>query len=457
MRADGFPVFPKSFVFGAAAAAYQIEGSPDADGKGPSIWDVFTHTRGKVKTGETGDTACDHYRRYAEDVELMGAMGLSAYRGSISWPRIYPSGRGPVNRNGLDFYERLTDALLARGIDPYYTLFHWDLPDALQREYRGFRRREVSGYFADYVETVVRALGDRVGHWITLNEPFVYASLGSLLGTNAPGEKSMKGFMATLHHQLLGHGLALERIRAVSPGAEVGITLSLSPVYPATARRRDAGAAVLGDQIRNHLTLMPVMEGRYPPEVMRRLRLFATEIRPGDMEVISAKTDFIGINNYTRTFAERAYSVPFLGIRLDGADVIEGESDRDGVRRTAMGWEVYPESLYECISLLKERYGNPPMYVTENGAAFADVPRDGRIRDPKRIDFLRDYLERVSRAIGEGADVRGYFVWTFMDNFEWAEGFSKRFGIVHVDFETGERTIKDSGFWYRDLIRETRR
>ena len=445
------PIFPRDFVFGAATSAYQIEGGWSADGNGPSIWDEFTRRKGSIKTGENGDVACDHYRLWEQDIHIMKELGLRAYRGSISWPRVMPEGRGRVNQSGLDFYSRLTDGLLDAGIEPYYTLFHWDLPLALQRR-GGFRNRDMASYFADFSETVARSLGDRVHRWITVNEPWEFAFFGHFLGTHAPGISRPWAFFSVVHNMLRAHGAAVERIRALFPRSEIGITLSFTPIFPATDSRRDAWSARMANEFMNAITLSPILKGKYPDLLWRRARVLFPRIGQDDMALISSQVSFIGINYYSRERAMHRWFVPFLHTWVTGKDSGVGESVVDGVQRTAMGWEVWPEGFNHILGIIRNEYGNPPVYITENGAAFTDAVTDGKVHDEKRIAFLRENLIALRRAMDEGSDIRGYFVWSLMDNFEWAEGTRPRFGIVHVDFRTLERTIKDSGWWYRDLI-----
>lgn len=448
-----YPKFPAGFILGASTAAYQIEGSPDADGKGPSIWDEFAHRAGRIRGGDTGDVACDHYRLYREDVALMRSLGLGAYRFSISWPRIFPEGEGAVNERGLDFYERLVDLLLEGGVEPFPTLFHWDLPLALQRKYGGFADRRTSELLADYSEAVARRLGDRVKRWITVNEPFEFSCFGHALGSHAPGLRSPAAYFRTMHHLLLGQGLALERIKAACPGAQAGPALSITPIHPRGASERDRRAAELANQLLNRITLDPIFKGRYPEPLWSKVRLLRPRVLEGDMATISRKPDFIGINNYQREFAHHAWYVPLLHLDLSGKDIAERAYVEDGVQHTSMGWEVYPDAIYESLMLLKNDYGNPPVYITENGAAFDDeIAGDGHVPDGLRIDYLAAYMARVADAAREGADVRGYFAWSLMDNFEWAAGRSKRFGLVYVDYPSQRRIIKDSGYWYRDMI-----
>ena len=454
------PPFPPGFLFGAATSAYQIEGGHDADGKGPSVWDRFTRRPGRVHRAHTGDVACDTYHDFRADVDIMRRLGLGAYRFSISWPRVLPRGRGAVNEPGLDYYDRLVDALLDANIVPFVTLFHWDMPQALQDEMGGFAGRDCAAHFADYAEVVAGRLGDRVGHWITLNEPWVYATLGHLRGLHAPGRANPWVFLRVVHHQLLGHGLAAERLRARHAATQVGLSLNLSPIYPATDSEGDRAAARLADQAVNRLFLDPLIRGRYPEPLWSRLRLFRSPIAPGDMVTIAAPLDFVGVNYYTRARVRRAWYVPFLGLWPEGFPVgmgsatPEAEGRESGRRYSEMGWEVYPAGLFEMLWRLKTEYGNPPVYVTENGAAYPDtLTADGRVHDEARRDYLEQHLSVIAAAARAGVDARGYFVWSLMDNFEWTYGYDRRFGLVYVDFATQRRVIKDSGLWYREFIR----
>jgi beta-glucosidase len=449
-----FPQFPEGFVFGVSTAAYQIEGAPSEDGKGPSIWDDFAHRKGKIRGGVTGDLACDHYHRYSEDVTIMKALGLNAYRFSISWPRVIPEGEGKVNEKGLDFYSKLTDRLLENGITPFPTLFHWDLPLELQKKYGGFVNRRTAELFADYSEMIVRRLGDRIKNWITVNEPFEFSCFGHALGTHAPGYHNIFLYFKVLHNVLLGHGLALERIKGIRPEASVGAALSLTPIHPASGSEEDGRAAALANQLLNDITLQPMFNGSYPEPLWSKVRLLRPSVREGDMRVISRPVDFVGINNYQREFATYKWFVPVLHMDLSGKDIAEHAYVKDGVQHTSMGWEVYPNAIYESLMIVKNSYGNPPVFITENGAAFDDaVSTDGRIHDGLRIDYLSSYLSRVSAAAKEGSNVRGYFAWSLMDNFEWAAGYSKRFGLVYIDYPSQRRIVKDSGYWYSDLIK----
>lgn len=443
------------FFYGTATAAYQIEGAAAQDGRGQSVWDAFSHSPGKIKPGHNGDVACDHYNRSSEDIRLMREIGVNAYRFSVAWPRILPEGRGPVNQAGVDFYSRLIDELLEAGITPFLTMFHWDLPLVLQKEYGGFAHRRSVQDFGEYAELLVQRFGDRVKHWITLNEPWVYAIVGNLLGVHAPGKKNPWTAIKTLHNLLLAHGEAVQRVRTFSRDSEVGITLNLMPVVPDSDRRRDIAAAAVADQFVNALLLDPILKGRYPEELWKRLSLIRPKVKSGDMDLIHAPIDFLGINNYTRERARYRLFVPLLHLGMTGLEVPPAEFVKDGVQHTSMGWEVYPEGLYEMLSRIRDEYGNKPVYITENGAAFEDDLVDGAVHDTKRIEFLEAYTAQVERAVRDGCDVRGYFVWTLLDNFEWAEGYDKRFGLVYVDYRNGQkRVMKDSGLWYRDYTKK---
>ena len=450
-------IFPPDFVFGTATAAYQIEGAVNEDGRGPSIWDEFAHRRGKIFRGQNGDVACDHYHRYPEDVALMRELGVNAYRMSLSWSRILPAGTGEVNRAGLDHYRRELDALLEAGITPYVTLFHWDLPLALHRRYGGFQHRQAAHDFADYAAVVARELGDRIEHFITLNEPWEHCVMGHFLGEHAPGYKRPWTYWKVMHNQLLAHAMGMERIRELRPNASVGITSSHTPAHPASDRSADHRAAAVANEFLNFITLDPLLKGHYPEDLSRRLRLFAPKIEAGDMQRISATVDFVGVNNYQREFARHSFLVPFLNAWIiGGTQGAERDFVRDGVQYTSMGWEVYPQSIYEVLKWLQDDYGNPRVMITENGAAFEDEVVDGAVHDPKRIAYLEGYLGQVRRAMDEGADIGGYFVWTLIDNFEWAAGYAKRFGLIHVDHQTQQRIVKSSGRWYAELIRRSR-
>lgn len=421
--------FPEGFIWGAATASYQIEGAATADGRGESIWDRFTHTPGRVRNGDTGDVACDHYHRFREDVALMASLGLRAYRFSLAWPRIIPAGTGPVNEAGLDFYERLVDALLEAGIEPHATLYHWDLPQPLE-DAGGWPARATVDAFVRYADVVARRLGDRLASIATLNEPWCSSYLGYRVGIHAPGRMEPGAALAAAHHLLVAHGLGVEAIRAAAPRAKVGIVLNFEPHLPASDHPLDQEAAALAHEQYNRWFLDPVTGGDYPADATRVAGWHRTEVLPGDMAAIAAPLDFMGINYYTRSF-ERSPLLPPRDPRPRG-------------ETTAMGWEIYPEGLTGILELVASRTGDLPLYVMENGAAFHPDPADPT-RDLERVEYLRRHFSAALTAIEHGVPLRGYFVWSLLDNFEWAEGYAYRFGLVHVDFATQERLVRDSG------------
>lgn len=436
--------FPQDFLWGAATSSYQIEGAWNEDGKGESIWDRFSHTPGKVFNGDTGDVACDHYHRWQDDITLMKSLGLRAYRFSIAWPRIFPAGRGAVNSAGLDFYNRLVDGLLEAGITPFVTLYHWDLPQTLQDE-GGWPVRSTAEAYVEYADTVSRALGDRAKNWITFNEPWVSAFVGHWEGRHAPGHTDLHEALATAHHLMLAHGWAVPQIRANCPDGQVGITLNLSPHMPASPGTADRAAARFADGHNNRWFLDPLHGRGYPQDMVDAFGDTMDFVQPDDLETISVPMDFLGVNYYTR------------GIARAGIDE-DKNAERTvfrGDEITEMDWEVYPEGLYDLLGRLHFDYRIPAIYITENGAAFNDtVAPDGTIDDPQRLSYIKRHLEMAHRAIAAGVPLRGYFVWSLMDNFEWALGYSKRFGIVHVDYQTQKRTLKSSAKWYRQVIQE---
>jgi beta-glucosidase len=432
----------RDFLWGTATAAYQIEGAYNEDGKGPSIWDTFTHTPGKTERGETGDVACDHYHRWEHDLDLMAELGLRAYRLSISWPRVIPQGRGAVNAAGLDFYDRLIDGLIARNIAPFVTLYHWDLPQALQDK-GGWQNRDTASSFVDYADVVTCRLGDRVKHWMTFNEPFIAADHGYVTGEHAPGLHDIRLYPTVTHHLLLAHGLGLQPIRENVPGSQVGIAFSLAEIQPATDRDADIEAAANCDAYMNTAYLDAVLRGRYPAFIAAQMP--AEIVQGGDLATISGKTDFIGINYYMRLLAEAKATDNFLG--FDIAPWPAGP-------RTEMDWEPYPAGLAYWVRRIATDFPDHDIYITENGAAFPDVVgSDRQVHDPKRIAYLRDHTRAALEAMAEAnARLRGYFVWSFMDNFEWAHGTRPRFGLVYTDYATQERIIKESGRWFARLI-----
>ncbi|GAB4432207.1 MAG: GH1 family beta-glucosidase [Chloroflexi bacterium OHK40] len=440
--------FPPGFLWGAATSAYQIEGAVAEDGRGESIWDRFCRMPGRVAGGASGEVACDHYHRWPDDVALMEELGLRAYRFSIAWPRIFPTGGGRPNQAGIDFYRRLVAALRERGIVPMATLYHWDLPQALQ-ERGGWASRETALRFAEYAACLFERLGHDVPLWATINEPMLVAYAGYAGGTKAPGLRRPRLLLAVAHHLLLAHGLAVGAYRqlvpAPSPGAHagIGIALNLRPCHPASPQPGDVRAAATLDALTNRLFLEPLFRGRYPEAALRFFgrRTLRLPALPGDLAVIGAPIDFLGLNIYTRTLATRDRN-PLRGVRA-----LPGPGPR-----TAMGWEIYPPCITEALALATE-YTPLPLYITENGAAFADRPGpDGAIHDPSRIAYLRDHLAAAHKALAAGTNLRGYFVWSLLDNFEWEDGYGPRFGLVRVDYATLARTPRASASWYRAVI-----
>ncbi|MBO8198687.1 beta-glucosidase [Streptomyces smyrnaeus] len=438
------PAFPDGFLWGVSTSAFQIEGASAEDGRGPCAWDAFTRRTGRIKDGSDAAVATDHYHRWPEDVALLRELGVDAYRFSLSWPRVLPSGGGQLNRPGLDFYDRLVDTLCEAGIQPVPTLFHWDTPLALE-ERGGWLRRETAHLFADYADIVAARLGDRVNRWITLNEPAELTLLGYGLGVHAPGERLLFDALPAAHHQLLGHGLAVRALRA--NGADsIGIANSHGPVRPLSDSPADTGAADFYDTLTNHLFADPLLLGRYPDQEL-------AELLPGpvedDLEAIGEPLDWYGINYYRPTVVGAGgEGGKFAGVDIP-AEVPFTLHETPGRERTGSGWAVVPEGLTDTLRTLGERYGDrlPPVLITENGCAYPDRTHDGR-----RIDFLDAHLRALHTALTEGADVRGYFIWSLLDNFEWAEGYTQRFGLVHVDYATMERTPKDSFHWLRRAL-----
>lgn len=434
--------FPDGFRWGVATAAYQIEGAAREDGRGESIWDRFSHTPGKTLNGDTGDVACDHYQRWPNDITIMQELGVNAYRFSVAWPRILPNGRGEVNEAGLAFYDRLVDGLLEAGIEPWVTLYHWDLPQALE-DAGGWANRDTVEAFVEYTDIVTRRLGDRVQHWITINEPWVVSTLGYLWGVMAPGRQDLKESLAVAHSLLLAHGDAVEVIRRNVPDARVGITLNLASVYAESESDADHAAAKRVDGSMNRWFLDPVYQGSYPNDMLTLYGDALPAIEDGDFDRIARRTDFLGINNYSPVYVKHD---------PDGPGEV-GMADRDG-EHTAVGWLVEPKAFEELLVRVHDDYRPGQLFVTENGAAFADDrPVDGRVRDPRRTAYIHDHILAARRAIDEDVPLAGYFVWSLLDNFEWAQGYSLRFGITYVDYASQERTIKDSGRWYSTVTR----
>lgn len=443
--------FPPGFLWGAATAAYQIEGAWNADGKGESIWDRFAHTPGNVLNGETGDVACDHYHRWREDIALMKELGLKAYRFSVSWPRVFPAGRGKVNAPGLDFYSRLVDGLLEAGITPFVTLYHWDLPQALQAE-GGWEVRSTAEAFQAYAAAVSRALGDRVRHWITHNEPAVVAYVGNWEGRHAPGKKDLGTAIRVAHHLLLSHGWAVPALRQNSPQAEVGITLNINVLQPASPSPADYRVFRVEDGLWHRWFLDPLFGRNYPSDVLPgavEAGWLSSDAMPyvqeGDLQAVAVPLDFLGINYYYRNLA-RAQTP-------DNVPQTVFQTAQGPDHWTEMGWEIYPEGLFQVLMRMYVEYQARKVYVTENGASYSTPPdSEGRVRDQRRLNYLRRHFAAAHHALQHGVPLAGYFVWSLLDNFEWGFGYSQRFGLVWVDYETQQRILKDSALWYRQVI-----
>ena len=462
------PTFPPGFLWGSATAAYQIEGAVAEDGRGPSIWDTFSHTPGRTVGGESGDVADDHYHRYAEDVAIMHELGLAGYRFSLSWPRVQPAGSGPLNPAGVGFYDRLLDEVHGAGIRPWVTLYHWDLPQPLE-DAGGWPVRDTALRFADYAIAMHERFADRIADWTTLNEPWCSAFLGYFTGVHAPGRTDPTASLAAVHHLLLGHGLAVTAMRTARPEHRYGVTLNLYPVDAATGSAADLDAARRVDGVSNRIFTDPLLRGHYPADVLADLDPWwpAEVIADGDLATIGTPLDVLGVNYYSRHVVRGGsgdgdvgtLDAPVVAGAIAAAPPVTPARDNGwigsddvvktgyGYPRTTMGWEIDAQGLYDVLTrLAREHPGLPPVYVTENGASFDDVVGpDGAVHDEQRIDYLAEHFRAAARAIADGVDLRGYFVWSLLDNFEWSWGFQRRFGLVHVDYDTLRRTIKDSG------------
>jgi beta-glucosidase len=438
--------FPADFLWGAATAAYQIEGSPLADGAGPSIWHRFAHTPGTTTNGDTGDVACDHYHRYESDIALMREIGLKAYRLSIAWSRLFPEGRGQLNQRGLDFYSRLIDRVLENGIVPNVTLYHWDLPAALD-DRGGWLNPDVAEWFGDYASAAFDALADRVPMWATINEPLVVMDGGYMRGNLAPGHSNLYEAPIVTHNLLRAHGRGVQAFRARNAsGSRVGLVVNLEPRYPASDSDRDVAATARADAYGNRQYLDPVFLGSYPDELEEIFGDAWVEWPDDEMRLIREPIDFLGVNYYSRSVMRQDDSNPPMNAST---------KPQTHALHTEMGWEVFPAGLTRILTWVKSRYGDVPLYITENGSAFVDPPSaiDGKVEDPLRVDYLRRHLQAAREAMQQGVQIRGYFAWSLLDNYEWSHGYTKRFGIIHVDYDTQERTIKNSGRFYADVIR----
>ena len=442
--------FPQDFQWGSATAAYQIEGAVGEDGRGQSIWDAFAHTPGKILNNDNGDTACDHYHRWKEDLQIVKALGHKTYRFSLAWPRLLPEGRGKANQAGIDFYNRIIDELLRLGIQPLITLYHWDLPTALSG---AWLNRATVQAFEEFTHLAACAFGDRVKNWVTINEPWCASFLSYKIGIHAPGLNDPFGAFTAAHHLLLAHGQAVKILRTDCAGAHVGIALNLSPFYPQTESAADREVARYGDGELARWFLDPLYGRQYPADILADLRHVSGEkfselpfIQPGDMQAIAEPTDFLAINYYSRNVVRAIPQSPYHPLQFEGITVPDAQ-------RTDMGWEIYPQGLYEVLARVYWNYKPGEIIISENGASYGDEPgSDGQVHDQRRIDYLRAHLQQIARALQSGIPVSGYYLWSLLDNFEWSLGYSQRFGIVHVNYATQKRTVKDSALWYRDVI-----
>ncbi len=439
-------IFPKGFLWGSATASYQVEGAWDEDGKGESIWDRFSHTPGKMDTSDTGDVTCDHYHRYKDDIKLMKKIGLKAYRFSISWPRIFPNGTGKINKKGVDFYKNLIKELRKEGIEPVVTLYHWDLPQKIQ-DMGGWANRKTIDLFVKYAEVLFNEFGNSISFWITHNEPRVVAYQGHAFGRIAPGIKDKKMALQVAHHLLLSHGKTVRAFRNKGLRGKIGITLNLKPVYPKTNSPKDRKAAEVYDAYKNKWFSDPLFKGVYPEvdSSYFKKEYGYPEIRKGDMEIISTPIDFLGINCYSRSLVK---------YEKRNGDFNVKEICPKNSRYTTMNWEIYPKGIYDLLIGIKKDYGDIPLLITENGASFSDkLLEDGRVHDKNRINYYKKYIKEIWKAIDKGVNLKGYFAWSFMDNLEWAFGFTKRFGLIYVDYKSLNRYLKDSAHYYSDIIK----
>lgn len=433
--------FPQGFKWGTATASYQIEGAIAEDGRGDSIWDTFCRKPFKIGDKSSGEIACDHYHRFQDDFKILKSLNCNSYRFSIAWPRVFPKGTGTVNQKGLDFYSRMVDELLKLGIEPFVTLYHWDLPQK-EQEKSGWYKRDTARHFADYTESVLKSLGDRVSNWITLNEPIVSYALGHVVGLHAPGHHRPYKAMKVPHNLLMAHGWAVERIRALSPKSQVGITNALIPAYPAS--NKDSKGFEYAQDFLVRLFLDPVLKGHYPKTLEKSIFAAGKEIEPGDMSIISQPLDFIGVNYYSRMIVKNFFLPPYF---------FPVKPSYPGVKFTTMNNEVFPQGFYDLLTLIRNEYNNPVVYITENGSSFEDKLENNKVTDIDRLDYLKKHLTSLAKVIDEGAKIKGYFLWSLLDNFEWSFGYTKRFGAVYVDYPTQRRVIKDSGLWYSEVCK----
>ncbi|KAF2328780.1 GH1 family beta-glucosidase [Flavobacterium ginsenosidimutans] len=436
--------FGEDFLWGVSTAAFQIEGAHDSDGKGSSIWDVFTSQKGKIKNGHHAITACDFYNSYQDDIDLIRELNIPNFRFSISWPRIMPTGVHPINQAGIDYYNKIIDSLLASGIEPWITLYHWDLPHELELK-GGWTSRESVSWFKEYVEVCVQYFGDRVKNWMVINEPSVFTGAGYFLGIHAPGKKGITNYLKAMHHVTLATAAGAKIIRNRIPQANIGTTFSCTHIEPATDSQKDIEAAKRVDTLLNRTFIEPILGLGYPQQDLPVLKKLNSYILEDDLNNLNFDFDFIGLQCYTREIVKSAMLIPYIGAELVSAE-------KRNVISTEMGWEVYPPALYHVLKKFNEYEGIRKIIITENGAAFPDTVTNGKVYDIKRTHYIQDHLEQILKAKNDGLNVEGYFVWSLTDNFEWAEGYNARFGLIHVDFETQKRTIKNSGLWFKDFL-----
>lgn len=436
--------FGEDFLWGVSTAAFQIEGAHDSDGKGSSIWDVFTSQKGKIKNGHHALTACDFYNSYQTDIDLIRELNIPNFRFSISWPRIMPTGIHPVNQAGIDYYNKIIDSLLAAGIEPWITLYHWDLPHALEIK-GGWTNRESVSWFSEYVEVCAQYFGDRVKNWMVINEPSVFTGAGYFLGIHAPGKKGITNYLKAMHHVTLATAAGAKILRNKIPEANIGTTFSCTHIEPATESAKDVEAAKRVDTLLNRTFIEPILGLGYPQKDLPVLKKLNNYILEDDLNNLDFDFDFIGLQCYTREVVRHSLLTPYIGAELVSAE-------KRNVISTEMGWEVYPPALYHVLEKFNKYEGIRKIIITENGAAFADTVTNGKIFDIKRTHYIQDHLEQILKAKNDGLNVEGYFVWSLTDNFEWAEGYNARFGLIHVDFETQKRTIKNSGLWFKDFL-----
>ncbi|MCV2483638.1 GH1 family beta-glucosidase [Flavobacterium sp. SH_e] len=436
--------FGEDFLWGVSTAAFQIEGAHDSDGKGSSIWDVFTSQKGKIKNGHHAITACDFYNSYQDDINLIRELNIPNFRFSISWPRIMPTGIHPINQAGIDYYNKIIDSLLASGIEPWITLYHWDLPHELELK-GGWTSRESVSWFKEYVEVCVQYFGDRVKNWMVINEPSVFTGAGYFLGIHAPGKKGITNYLKAMHHVTLATAAGAKIIRNRIPQANIGTTFSCTHIEPATESQKDIEAAKRVDTLLNRTFIEPILGLGYPQQDLPVLKKLNSYILEDDLNNLNFDFDFIGLQCYTREIVKSAMLIPYIGAELVSAE-------KRNVISTEMGWEVYPPALYHVLKKFNEYEGIRKIIITENGAAFPDTVTNGKVYDIKRTHYIQDHLEQILKAKNDGLNVEGYFVWSLTDNFEWAEGYNARFGLIHVDFETQKRTIKNSGLWFKDFL-----